>query len=77
MAPFSTAGGSAGSGGFVPAPVASNTVALSSGVAFGTRSGATWCVAGPAGSDVVSVVINTIEHGPAEATVRGGYFAAW
>ena len=70
-------GGSAGSGGFVPAPVASNTVALSSGVAFGTRSGATWCVAGPAGSDVVSVVINTIEHGPVEATVRGGYFAAW
>jgi hypothetical protein len=69
-------GGSAQSGGPGPAPVASNTVAPSSGVAFSTQSGATWCVAGPAGSDVVSVVINTIEHGPVQATVQNGYFAA-
>jgi len=26
---------------------------------------------------LVSVVINTIEHGPVEATIQNGYFAAW
>lgn len=70
-------GGSAGSGGPGLSPVASDTVAPMTGVGFGTQSGATWCVAGQVGSDVVSVVINTIEHGPVEATIQNGYFAAW
>jgi len=70
-------GGTAGSGGPGLAPVAPNTVAPITGVGFSTQSGATWCVAGQVGSDVVSVVINTIEHGPVEATIQNGYFAAW
>jgi hypothetical protein len=70
-------GGAAGSGGRGLAPVASNTVAAITGVGFTTQSGATWSVAGQVGSDVVSVVINTIEHGPVEATIQNGYFAAW
>jgi hypothetical protein len=70
-------GGSAQSGGPGLSPVASNTVAPITGVGFSTQSGATWCVAGQVGSDVVSVVINTIEHGPVEATIQNGYFAAW
>jgi hypothetical protein len=70
-------GGSGTDRGTAPAPVASDTVAPTSGVTFGDANGSTTCVAGPAGSDVVSVVINTVEHGPVEATVRGGCFAAW
>jgi hypothetical protein len=70
-------GGTAGSGGPRPSPVASNTVAPIPILGFSTQSGATWCVAGQVGSDVVSVVINTIEHGPVEATIQNGYFAAW
>jgi len=70
-------GGSAGSGGPGPSPVASNTVAPIVEFGFSTQRGATACVAGQVGSDVVSVVINTIEHGPVEATIQNGYFAAW
>jgi hypothetical protein len=70
-------GGTAQSGGPGLSPVASNTVAPITGVGFSTQSGATWCVAGQVGSDVVSVVINTIEHGPVEATIQNGYFGAW
>ena len=70
-------GGTARSGGPGLSAVASNTIAPITGVGFGTQSGATWCVAGQVGSDVVSVVINTIEHGPVEATIQNGYFAAW
>ena len=58
-------------------PVASNTVAPIVEFGFSTQRGATACVAGQVGSDVVSVVINTIEHGPVEATIQNGYFAAW
>jgi len=32
---------------------------------------------GRVGSDVASVVINTVEQGPVEATVHDGHFAAW
>jgi hypothetical protein len=70
-------GGGAASGGPGTAPVASNTVALFTGLAFGSQSGGTSCVVGQVGSDVASVVINTIEHGPVEATIQNGYFAAW
>jgi hypothetical protein len=70
-------GGSAGSGGPGTAPVASNTVALFTALGFGTQSGGTSCVVGQVGSEVASVVINTIEHGPVEATIQNGYFAAW
>lgn len=34
-------------------------------------------ITGRVGSDVTSVVINTRQQGPVEATVHGGYFAAW
>ncbi len=34
-------------------------------------------VIGRVGSDVASVVINTLEQGPVNASVHGGYFAAW
>ena len=70
-------GGGASSGGPGIAPVASDTVTIFSGGGFTTQSGVTWSVAGQVGSDVVSVVINTIEHGPVEATIQNGYFAAW
>ena len=34
-------------------------------------------ITGRVGSDVASVVLNTRQQGPVEATVHGGYFAAW
>ena len=34
-------------------------------------------ITGRVGSDVASVVINTREQGPIDASVHGGYFAAW
>jgi hypothetical protein len=71
-----SAGGSGGSGGPGPEPVAPNSVNPSGG-SFGNANGTTYYVTGPVGSDVVSVVINTIEQGPVKATVRGGYFGAW
>jgi hypothetical protein len=70
-------GGTAGSGSPGPSPVASNAIAPIPILGFSTQSGATWCVAGQVGSDVLSVVINTIEHGPVEATIQNGWFGAW
>lgn len=34
-------------------------------------------ITGRVGSDVAAVVLNTRQQGPVEATVDGGYFAAW
>src|SRR5665647_3155289 len=45
--------------------------------ASGDAAGTTWSSIGRVGSDVASVVINTIEQGPVTATIHDGYFAAW
>jgi hypothetical protein len=41
------------------------------------NTGTTYSSVGRIGSDVASVVINTIQQGPVTATVHDGYFAAW
>ena len=64
-------------GVFAPGAVPSNTVVAGipgkGGIDQNTYSWST----GRVGSDVASVVINTVEKGPVEATVHDGYFAAW
>jgi hypothetical protein len=45
--------------------------------ASGDAAGTTWSSIGRVGSDVASVVINTVEQGPVTATIHDGYFAAW
>jgi len=57
--------------------LAPNTAEVTSMGGSSTSTGSTWASVGRVGSDVASVVINTIEQGPVTATVHDGYFAAW
>ena len=74
--------GGGGGGGAIaydgPALVlAPNTAEVTSSGGSGDSTGSTWSSIGRVGSDVASVVINTIEQGPVTATIHDGYFAAW
>ena len=57
--------------------LAPNTAEVTSSGGSGDSTGSTWSSIGRVGSDVASVVINTIEQGPVTATIHDGYFAAW
>jgi hypothetical protein len=57
--------------------LAPNTAEVTDSGYSSTSTGSTWSSIGRVGSDVASVVINTIEQGPVTATIHDGYFAAW
>jgi hypothetical protein len=67
--------------GSIAAPAAgtvpSNTVVPGIGGSGGVDQNTYSWSTGRVGSEVASVVINTVEKGPVEATVHDGYFAAW
>ena len=64
-------------GSFAPGAVPSNTVVVGiPGVGGIDQDTYSWRT-GRVGSDVASVVVNTVEKGPVKATVHDGYFAAW
>jgi hypothetical protein len=56
--------------------VPSNTVVAGIRGNGGVDNTYSWST-GRVGSDVASVVINTVEKGPVKATVHDGHFAAW
>ena len=56
--------------------VPSNTVVAGTHGNGGVDNTYSWST-GRVGSDVASVVINTVENGPVKATVHDGHFAAW
>jgi len=71
-------GGQAASYEEPPVVLAPNVVEVTTGGGcVGTESGSTCMSIGRTGSDVASVIINTIERGPVTATIQDGYFAAW
>lgn len=76
-----TGGGGGGSARSYDAPalvLAPNTAEVTdSGGSGDDSTGSTYSSVGRVGSDVASVVINTIEQGPVTATIHDGYFAAW
>ena len=57
--------------------VPADSVAGSGGSIRATDLGLTRAVTGRVGTDVGSVIRDTIAQGPVTATVGGGYFAAW
>jgi hypothetical protein len=57
--------------------VPSNTVVPGIGGSGGVDQNTYSWRTGRVGSEVASVVINTVEKGPVKATVHDGYFAAW
>jgi|SRR5665647_3427545 len=59
------------------AVLAPNTAEVTDSGYSSTSTGSTWSSIGRVGSDVASVVINTVEQGPVTATIHDGYFAAW
>lgn len=69
--------GSVGTPSTYRAPGAREVTATDLGA--GTVGGGHWLslAAGYAGPDVVRVTVPTRDHGPVEATVSGGHFAAW
>ncbi|MHB8275548.1 MAG: hypothetical protein ACYDC9_12440 [Dermatophilaceae bacterium] len=69
--------GTGSTGTYDVAAVASNTVAIHTLGVGGDDQSSYGESTGRVGSDVASVVINTAQQGPVEATVHGGYFAAW
>jgi hypothetical protein len=82
MRDYAAGSGDFGVGGAVsydgPALVlAPNTAEVTSSGGMGNEAGSTWSSIGRVGSDVASVVINTVEQGPVTATIHDGYFAAW
>jgi len=75
-----TGGGSGGSARSYDGPaavLAPNTAEVTDSGYSGNAAGTTWSSIGRVGSDVASVVINTVEQGPVTATIHDGYFAAW
>jgi hypothetical protein len=57
--------------------LAPNTAEVTDSGYSSTSTGSIWSSIGRVGSDVASVVINTVEQGPVTATIHDGYFAAW
>jgi hypothetical protein len=57
--------------------LAPDTAEVTDSGGSGDSTGSTYSSLGRVGSDVASVVINTIEQGPVTATIHDGYFAAW
>ena len=75
-----TGGGGSGSAGSYDGPavvLAPNMAEVTGGGGGGDETGTTYSSIGRVGSDVASVVINTIQQGPVTATIHDGYFAAW
>jgi len=72
-------GGGGGAASYTePAVVlAPNAAEVTSMGGSGGSTGSTYVSIGRVGSDVASVVIDTIEQGPVTATIHDGYFAAW
>jgi hypothetical protein len=70
-------GGGGSAGRHDTAAVASNTAVVHPGEVSFTADVSYWQQTGRVGSNVASVVINTIQQGPVTATIQGGYFAAW
>jgi hypothetical protein len=50
---------------------------VTGGSSSGDQTGSTSSSIGRVGSEVASVVINTVQQGPVTATIHDGYFAAW
>jgi hypothetical protein len=70
-----TGGGS--NGEYENAAVPADTVVVHSLGATGDENSSYADSTGRVGSDVASVIINTIDRGPVKATIHEGYFVAW
>jgi hypothetical protein len=71
-------GGSVATAASPPAaPVLADSLHGDLGAVYSTPSGSIRGVTGRVGTDIVTVVLDSVAQGPVTATVREGHFAAW